>query len=107
VSKRTPLEAAPSIETAKSARDIARLESVFKALADENRILMLNAFAKDRYLSVSDLAPAFGLSQSRASHHVKKLVEAGLIEGGRTGNFIWYSLVDEAFERLAALFAVE
>lgn len=78
-----------------------------KAIADGTRVIMLNAFANEEYLSVSDLSAPLGISQSRASYHIKQLVDAGLIEGERNGNFIWYRLVDGAFEQLAGLFATD
>jgi ArsR family transcriptional regulator len=106
--RRSPLQAAVPLSGALNTDErIANLESVFKALGDRRRLLMLNAFTKERFLSVSDLSDPLGLSQSRASYHVKQLLDAGLITGERTGNFIWYSLADGAFERLAALFAEE
>jgi ArsR family transcriptional regulator len=106
--RRSPLESAVPVAGALNTNErVANLEVVFKALADRRRLIMLNAFAKERFLSVSDLSGPLGLSQSRASYHVKQLVDAGLITGERTGNFIWYSLADGAFERLAALFTEE
>jgi ArsR family transcriptional regulator len=104
---KTALESAKPVGEWLDAADVDNLEKVFKALADGFRILMLNSLAREEYVSVSEFAAHLGLSQSRTSYHVKQLVEAGLIRGERNGNFVWYSLVDGALERVAALFAAD
>ncbi len=50
-----------------------------------------------------EFVPALELSQPTVSHHLKKLVEAGLLEREERGKWAYYSLSDEALERLAAL----
>jgi ArsR family transcriptional regulator, arsenate/arsenite/antimonite-responsive transcriptional repressor len=108
MARRTPLEiAAPVASSPLRAGQTSSLETVFKALADVRRLLILNEIAIQDHASVSDLAAQLHTSQSLVSYHVKQLVDAGIVEGHRGGNFTWYSLVDGAFERLAALFATE
>lgn len=84
--------------------DLATLEQLFKALADENRILMLHQLAREVYMPGVEFSRYVGTTQSQTSYHLKQLADAGLIEGERNGRYIYYHIVDGAFERLAQLF---
>jgi ArsR family transcriptional regulator len=44
-----------------------------------------------------------GLSQPTVSHHLKKLVEAGLLDREQRGKWAYFSLRPVAFEKLAAV----
>jgi ArsR family transcriptional regulator len=52
---------------------------------------------------VCDLADVVSLSQPTVSHHLKVLVEAGLLTRSRRGYWAWYTLNDEALKSLASL----
>jgi len=74
----------------------------FSALGDPARIQILSilASAPDGEVCVCDFVEPLGKSQPTVSHHLKILVETGLVEGDRRGKWVWYRLVPE---RLAAL----
>jgi len=95
----TPLTAE---EAAEEAAEPAR---VFKALGDPVRLRLLSMVASRAggEVCVCDLASAFELSQPTISHHLKLLREAGLIEGERRGTWVYYRLVPETTDRLAAI----
>ena len=101
-----PLQRAVSIVEAKRVDpDLSDLATLFAALAHTHRLWILNYVGVGEAITVTDISQDLGISQSRASYHVKQLVDAGLIHGERgEGNFIWYWLEDGAFERLAELF---
>ena len=88
--------------TAAEAGELAR---VFKALGDPVRLQLLSMIASRAggEVCVCDLTPAFELSQPTISHHLRLLREAGLIEGERRGTWVYYRLVPEATDRLAAI----
>ena len=88
-----------------SAGEAAELAKVFKALGDPVRLQLLSMIAsKDGgEVCVCDLTPAFDLSQPTISHHLKLLREAGLIDGERRGTWVYYRLVAETTDRLAAI----
>lgn len=81
---------APSL----TADDVADLEIVFKALADETRIWMLHMLiaARDEAICVCDFQEALDLKQATASYHLRQLTGAGLIERERRGTFAHYRL---------------
>jgi len=85
----------------------ADLERVFKALADRNRVKILNVLvqAGEQDVCVCELVPALGVGQSTVSYHLKQLVDAGLLERERRGTFGYYRLAPGALERIGAIFA--
>ncbi|WP_326700401.1 metalloregulator ArsR/SmtB family transcription factor [Streptomyces sp. NBC_01754] len=83
----------------------AELAKVFKALGDPVRLRLLSMIASraDGEICVCDLTPAFELSQPTISHHLKLLKQAGLIDSERRGTWVYYRLLPQATDRLAAL----
>jgi ArsR family transcriptional regulator len=50
--------------------------------------------------------PLLGLSQGTVSHHLKQLVEAGLIERESRGTYSYFSLVPGALDSVREVFSV-
>jgi len=75
--------------------------SLFKALGDAHRVRIVNllATAKDA-VCVCDLTDFLGLSQTTVSHHMRKLVDAGLLTREQRGVWAYYSLRADAVRRL-------
>jgi len=91
------------------ARDeAARVAAGFKALADPARVQLIHlvSSADTAESCVCDLTAALGLSQGTVSHHLKVLIEAGLLERERRGTWAWYRLVPGALTALAGTLAV-
>jgi ArsR family transcriptional regulator len=75
---------------------------VFKALADPHRVRIVNLLAiSPDPVCVCELTEPLGLSQPTVSHHLKKLVQAGLLDREQRGTWAYYSLRRDAFDRLA------
>ena len=66
---------------------------LFKALADETRLRILNLVAH-RELCVCHLVEALELGQSKVSRHLAHLRNAGLVNDRREGLWIYYSLAE-------------
>ncbi|MFJ5038171.1 ArsR/SmtB family transcription factor [Streptomyces parvulus] len=81
------------------------LAKVFKALGDPVRLRLLSMIASRAggEVCVCDLTPAFDLSQPTISHHLKLLRQAGLIDCERRGTWVYYWLLPETTDRLAAV----
>ncbi len=74
----------------------ARKASEFlKALAHENRLLILCILA-ERERSVMELEELLSLSQPTVSQQLARLRLDGLVETRRDGRTVYYSLADEA-----------
>ena len=95
----TPL-GAPSLSD-DQAQATARL---FKALADPHRVKIVNLLATSpEPVCVCEFTGPLGLSQPTVSHHLKKLVQAGLLAREQRGTWAYYSLDHDALGRLAAI----
>lgn len=78
---------------------------VFKALADPNRVRIINLLAtSNEPVCVCDITEVVGLTQGTVSFHLKKLVGAGLLNREERGTWAYYSLDDETLKRLDGLF---
>ncbi|MBN1426243.1 winged helix-turn-helix transcriptional regulator [Candidatus Fermentibacteria bacterium] len=71
------------------------LTSVTKALADENRLRILNALRHGE-LCVCQLIELLGLAPSTVSKHLSILRQAGLVESRKEGRWMHYRLPDNA-----------
>lgn len=80
-----------------------RLARIFKALGDPTRVRLVSLIAAhaDGEACVCDLTDPVGLSQPTVSHHLKQLVEAGLITRDQRGKWAYYRVLDSALEDLA------
>jgi ArsR family transcriptional regulator len=82
-----------------------RLAAVLKALADPTRLRLLSLVAAqpDREECICNLTALVGVSQPTVSHHMKVLVDAGLLEREQRGKWAYYRLVPGALDALSAL----
>ena len=91
-------------EEALLAVEAETLAARFKALADPNRLRILSivSTSPEAETCVCDLSEPLGLGQPTVSHHLKILVEAGLLNREKRGVWAYYSLVAGALDSLAA-----
>ncbi|MHA6522898.1 ArsR/SmtB family transcription factor [Tessaracoccus sp. G1721] len=78
------------------------LTELMKALADPVRLRLLRfvADSPDTTACACHLPPALGISQPTLSHHLKKLVEAGLLIREQRGRWVHYRTQPEAIAPL-------
>jgi ArsR family transcriptional regulator, arsenate/arsenite/antimonite-responsive transcriptional repressor len=77
---------------------------LFRALGDPSRVLIVNRLATGGgAVCVCQLTEPLGLAQPTVSHHLKKLLDAGLVEREQRGKWAYYSLKHAAVEKLAAV----
>lgn len=81
----------------------ARLAQMFKALADPTRVKLLSliAAADGGEACVCDLIEPVGLAQPTVSHHMKLLVDAGLITREQRGKWAYYRIAPTTLAALA------
>ena len=81
------------------------LAASFAALSDPIRLRMLSFIAASDADEVCacDLVEPSGRSQPTVSHHMKILVEAGLVEREKRGLWVWYRLVPSRLDALRAV----
>ncbi|WP_375502127.1 ArsR/SmtB family transcription factor [uncultured Jatrophihabitans sp.] len=80
-----------------------RLARIFKALGDPTRVRLLSLIAahSDGEACVCDLTDPVGLTQPTVSHHLKQLVDAGLITRDQRGRWSYYRVVQPALDAVA------
>ncbi len=66
----------------------------FKALADETRLAIIEMLSREN-LCACHILEEFEITQPTLSYHMKILVESGLVDSERDGNWIRYSLNDD------------
>lgn len=95
----------PASPPALDAEDARQRALVFKALADPNRLRLLSMVkaGESGESCVCDLTEPLDLGQPTVSHHLKILVDAGLLHREKRGTWAYYSLVPGALERTAGL----
>lgn len=78
---------------------------LFKALADPARVRILNILATSGGdpVCICNLTEPLELSQPTVSHHMRKLLEAGLVGREQRGKWAYFSLKRDAVETLAAV----
>ncbi|MGN0117019.1 MAG: ArsR/SmtB family transcription factor [Streptomyces albidoflavus] len=80
-----------------------QLARMFKALGDPTRVRLLSLIAAqpEREACICDLVDPVGLSQPTVSHHMKQLVDAGLVTREQRGRWAFYRLVGETLDVLS------
>lgn len=78
------------------------LAESFAALSDPIRLRLLSCIAaSDAYeVCACELVEPSGRSQPTVSHHMKILVEAGLVNREKRGLWVWYRLVPSRLDAL-------
>lgn len=94
---------APIVRDAMSAQNAVALAAKFKAIGDPTRLRLLSLVAahENAEACVCDLTEPVGLSQGTVSHHLKVLVDAGLLTRSKRGTWSFYALVPGALDNLA------
>ena len=81
-------------------REIAKLVSFFKALADTTRLQIVGLLALEER-TVDELATLVDVRAPTVSHHLAKLKKLGLVKLRQDGNRRWYQLNAERVESFA------
>ena len=84
----------------------AAIASLLHALADKNRVLIVSALlhAPSGELNGRELLEHLELRQPTVSHHLRKLVRAGILGREQRGPYAYFWVVPEAMAKLRALF---
>jgi ArsR family transcriptional regulator, arsenate/arsenite/antimonite-responsive transcriptional repressor len=95
---------APLASPSLSDEEIDATAQLFRALADPARVRIVNVLATcGEPVCICDLIDPLDLSQPTVSHHMKKLADAGLVEREQRGKWAYFTLNDDAVQKLAAV----
>lgn len=94
----------PLVSPALSDEEALATAALFRVLADPARVRIVNLLATRRDPAcVCHLVDELDLAQATVSHHVKKLVDAGLVVREERGKWSYLSLDGRTCRRLGAL----
>ena len=84
--------------------EAAATAELFKTLGEPARVRIVNLIAtRGEPVCACELYEPLGLAQPTVSHHLKKLVDAGLLAREQRGKWAYFSLQRDAVEKLAAV----
>lgn len=94
----------PRVTATLTPAEAAQVARVFKAMSDPTRVMLLSLIARSegREACICDLTGPVGLSQGTVSHHMKLLVDAGLVTREQRGKWASFSVVDSALDAAAS-----
>jgi len=81
-----------------------QLAHVFKALGDPTRVRLLSLIAATEggQACICDLTEPVALSQPTVSHHMKLLVDAGLVTREQRGKWAYYRVVENTLHAVSS-----
>jgi ArsR family transcriptional regulator len=83
--------------------DAERIAALAKALAEPLRVHILDVLRRsDQQVCQCELIPLFGITQPLLSHHMKKLIDAGVVQVERRHKWAYYSVCTDALKELTA-----
>ena len=96
---------APLTRETMSAENADKLARSLRAIADPARLRLISLVAAHdgQEACVCDLTEPLGLGQSTVSHHLKVLVDAGILSRDKRGSWAYYRIVPGALDALAGL----
>lgn len=100
-------DCAPLLEDEIGESDAHRLAAVLKVLAEPARLRLLSLIQAqpDGEACVCHLTSPLGLSQPTVSHHLKVLLEAGLVEREQRGSWAYFRVRPEPLAAIRGLLA--
>jgi ArsR family transcriptional regulator, arsenate/arsenite/antimonite-responsive transcriptional repressor len=95
----------PVVRNVISPAEAQTLAAGFKALADPARLRLISLVAAhaEAEACVCELTEPVGLSQPTVSHHLKILVDAGILAREQRGKWAYYRLLPDTLDILAEL----
>ena len=90
--------------------DQAQLVKMFKALANPNRLRLFDEIRRaerkeyEHGCSLASIMSALSIGAPTVSHHIKELVNAGLISTERRGKFVHCSVNNDIVGKLQTYF---
>jgi len=71
------------------------LEDLFKILANDTRLRLLHTLARVEEMCVCDLAAAVEMTPQAISNQLQRLADRGIVATRRSGNMIYYRIIDQ------------
>ncbi len=83
--------------------DANELARVLKALADPVRLKLVNVIATSGEACACDFPDLVDKTQATVSHHLKQLVQAGILEREQRGKWAWFRVNADHLSEICAV----
>lgn len=80
--------------------EAAQLKAIYKVLANDTRLRLLHALARQGEMCVTDLGTALGMRPQAISNQLQRLVDRGIVAATRNGNRQHYRITDPCVKTL-------
>lgn len=99
-SSTTKLISVPQVAPFAPDQKMADRAQILKILGEPMRLSILSMIMSQggEAVCACDVPFALGISQPTASHHLKKLTDAGILEREQRGKWAWFTLVPGALD---------
>lgn len=87
----------PQVAPYAPSEELGEYAQLFKALSEPMRLGILRMIVdrQGEAVCACDFPDALGITQPTASHHLKRLTEAGLLSREQRGKWAWFSIVPD------------
>lgn len=97
----TKLITVPQVAPFAPDQAMANRAQMFKVLGEPMRLSILCMIVnQDEAVCACDVPFALGISQPTASHHLKKLTDAGILSREQRGKWAWFSIEPDALNEV-------
>ena len=73
------------------------------ALADKNRLMIIEEISKKGIINCTEAEDIIGLSQPTTSHHIKILIDAGIIKTKKNGRCLDMSIDKATLQKISKM----
>ena len=80
--------------------ELKEYANLFKVIGDETRLLIINELISNKEMCACKLLELVDCNQSTLSHHMKLLVDSGLVNARKDWKWVHYSINQEKLELL-------
>lgn len=82
---------------------LSRAANLFKVLGDPTRLHILQMIGDNPYqeLCSADICAALNISAPTVSHHIKKLIEEGLIIRKKQGKWAYFEIIPARYRKVS------
>lgn len=87
-------------------KELKQIIKVAKALADENRFKIFTTISEKGEISCKEITSLFNLTQPTISHHLRVLMESGLIDFRKEGQWSYFYVNKEILDKYVSSLAV-
>ncbi|MBI5808146.1 MAG: helix-turn-helix transcriptional regulator [Ignavibacteriales bacterium] len=86
-------------------KDSKKIVKIAKALADENRFKIFITISEKGEIACKEITSLFNLTQPTISHHLKVLMESGLIDFRKEGQWSYFFVNKEVLDKYVSSLA--